>query len=1206
MKTAKIFFFSIALLLAGNSRSQIISYWHFNSATPDNNTSTGETSAIIGSGSSSILGGATSTFASGTANGGSSDTTSTDNSGINLTGFPAQGTNEKTAGIRFDVSTVGYSDVLVFFDIRHSNTSSRFVKLQYSIDGTNFIDFDGAGTDTAGVYQASLGGDTWYKRKKADLRGIAGVANNANFAFRIVTAFAPGTSNYVAARTTSSYATTGTLRFDAVGVENLYSLQILHASDHEGGLEAVKDAPGFAAVIDTLEHTYANSLTLFSGDLFIPSPFLSASEDPALQAPLRNTASAYYAGTTSGLRASIGRVDIAIMNILGVRASVLGNHEFDLGTSELNGMIGVDIRSGGTDKRWIGAQFPYLSANLDFSNDANLNYLYTSQILADTAFRTPANITSNAGKKGLAPSTIIYLNGEKIGVVGVTTPILAQISSPGATTVKGPGNGTDNMVQLASIIQPYIDSLRIKEGVNKIVVLSHLQQIHLEEALLPLLHGVDIMIAGGSHTLAADLGDALRPGDTRVREYPIITKNADNEDAVILNTDANYKYVGRFVANFDNAGILLLEKLDSNINGAYRTDSTGVAALYGNYSNAFLTGSKGALVKTLCDSIGSVIIRKDGALFGKTSVFLEGRRNFVRTEETNLGNISSDANLAAAKIADPAVRVSIKNGGGIRSAIGEVYAVGSTVTLLPPAPNASAGKQRGDISQLDIENSLRFNNRLSILELTATGLKAVLEHGVSASASGATPGQFPQVSGVRFSYDLSKPANSRIWSAVITDTLENTIDTLVFRGAVYGNPNRVIKIVTLNFLAGGGDNYPFATLGSNRRDLDTIPAIVNAPGVANFTVPGSEQDAFAEYTASRFGTTPYNKADTSFLYDQRIQQVQAGKDGIFPPLGTFSLANPANNTTLQVAASNPGSITINWTKSASALSYAWKLDSPGNSFTTPLLVLPANNAGADTALTLPIATVDQFLAQISIPLGGSASTIWTVYAYDGTDSVRATEVFNLTLTRSLPLPGSFSLTSPANNSRVLTLPNSNAPVVIDWTDASNAQSYLWQMDELAGDFSTPVLTLPGDNAGATSQISTTLGTLDQILAAQGIQAGDSIQGIWRVRATNATGSTNSTQTYTITLVRGNPSFLKQTENAEVRVYPNPTRSALNLDHAFTGAVQIQVIDARGLVVLDKEAQENNTSIDMSAFEQGLYLVRIIQNGTVATTKVIKE
>ena len=60
-----------------------------------------------------------------------------------------------------------------------------------------------------------------------------------------------------------------------------------------------------------------------------------------------------------------------------------------------------------------------------------------------------------------------------------------------------------------------------------------------------------------------------------------------------------------------------------------------------------------------------------------------------------------------------------------------------------------SGKLEGQVSQLDIENSLRFNNGLTLLTLTATQFQAVIEHGVAATGPGSTPGQFAQV-GMKF------------------------------------------------------------------------------------------------------------------------------------------------------------------------------------------------------------------------------------------------------------------------------------------------------------------------------------------------------------------------------------------------------------------------------------------------------------------------
>ncbi len=665
-----------------------------------------------------------------------------------------------------------------------------------------------------------------------------------------------------------------------------FTLQILHASDMESGIDAPIDAPNFAAVMDTLEGSYLNTVKLASGDCFIPSPFLAAGEDPSMQTPLRNTASFYYGGTQA-IRAAIGRTDVAMMNIMGFQGSAFGNHEFDLGTPEVNSIIGVDIRSNGADKRWIGAQFPYLSANLNFANDINLSYLTTNQRLLVDSFKTSPTITANSQKKGIAPSAIIQLNGDRVGIVGATTQLLASISSPGATTVLG--GSSDNMPALAAVLQPVIDSLRAM-GINKIILMSHLQQLANEKALAPLLKGVDIIIAGGSHSLCADGNDRIRPGTPVADRYPILTLNNDNEPLAILNTTSEWKYVGRFVCDFDALGRLLPNMLDSTINGAYAADTAMVTSLWGNYNAAFAAGTKGGAVRTLTTAIASVINSKDGNKFGKTNVFLEGRRNFVRTEETNFGDLSADANLWYARQYDNQVKVSIKNGGGIRSAIGNVNAVGSTTILEKTLANPSAGKASGDISQLDIENSLRFNNGLSIVRTNAAGLKRLLEHGISATIPGATPGQFPQVGGVAFSYDTTKVVGNRIQSLVIIDSLGNKIDTIAKEGKLFGDTTRTYKIVTLDFLANGGDNYPFPANTNFRVNLDTA---IKVPGVATFTTIGKEQDAFAEYMATKFTSNPFNVRDTNLKGDFRIQLLNTRQEGlIIPNSGPSSSQSP--------------------------------------------------------------------------------------------------------------------------------------------------------------------------------------------------------------------------------------------------------------------------------------------------------------------------
>ncbi len=690
-----------------------------------------------------------------------------------------------------------------------------------------------------------------------------------------------------------------------------YTLQLLHASDLEGSVDAIGKAPNFAALVDKLEDAAGidGSVTLSAGDNYISGPFFSAAGDPSLRAPLNAAYNALFGlsgdAAYKDLREAPGRVDVSIMNIVGFDASALGNHEFDLGTGVVREILAPDFRAAGlADDRWVGSQFPYLSANLDFSADPNLASLFTADILPNTAFASGPD-QSLAGTTGpkIAPATVIEAGGEKIGVVGATTPLLQSISSPGDTTVKDPGAGSNDMAALASILQPTIDALKA-QGINKIILTTHLQQLSLEKALVPLLSGVDISIAGGSDSILANADDPLTPGDAAVDTYPVVTKNKDGDPAVIVSTDGEYSYVGRLVVRFNDNGVLVdaagtpidaVTDLDATLNGPVATSDANVAALWGSLEAGLADGTKGGQVKALVDSVEGVVTAQDSAIFGLSEVFLEGRRTAVRTEETNFGNLSADANLWVAKETDPGVVVSIKNGGGIRNPIGTIVeepAGSGTYLTAPTQANPAAGKEAGEISQLDIADSLRFNNALTLVTVTAEQLLQVLEHGVAAAAPGATPGQFPQVGGVSFSFDPALPAGERVQTAAIIDEDGNRVEWLAQDGAVVGDPNRAIRVVTLNFLADGGDSYPFKQFieanpaFANRVDLSPTDQAAPLTGAATFAKDGTEQDALAEYLASEFpadddaATAAFAVADTDTAHDTRIQNLAVREDTV--------------------------------------------------------------------------------------------------------------------------------------------------------------------------------------------------------------------------------------------------------------------------------------------------------------------------------------
>ena len=221
MKRFTHLFLSTLLLVVVNSLTAqtTITQWNFNSNPADASTSTGSTIPSIGAGTLTTIGGVAATFSSGSNSGGSSDPALTDNTGLGLSNsWPAQGTNNKTAGIQFAVSTVGHTGIMINFDLRHSNTGPKHFTVQYTTDVNAttpvWVDF---------VEDSATIGDVFVNNRSYNLSSITALNNNANAGFRIVSSFRPSTSIYAPATTASLYSTTGTWRFDMVTVKGTVS-----------------------------------------------------------------------------------------------------------------------------------------------------------------------------------------------------------------------------------------------------------------------------------------------------------------------------------------------------------------------------------------------------------------------------------------------------------------------------------------------------------------------------------------------------------------------------------------------------------------------------------------------------------------------------------------------------------------------------------------------------------------------------------------------------------------------------------------------------------------------------------------------------------------------------------------------------------------------------------------------------------------------
>jgi hypothetical protein len=191
--------------------------------------------------------------------------------------YPAQGTSNKLAGAQFMVSTVGAKNVTVSYDTRATATASKYQRLQYTTNGTDFIDFP----TSSSIASVSA---NFYVSFNYSLAGFPGAANNPHFGIRIMTEFESTASygntnnaNYVAVGSTSTYGSAGTLSYDLVTIS----------------ADAITNAntpPTITAIPDqTVEDTFGSNVTFTVGDTETPAGSLSvtaASLDPTVSVGL--------------------------------------------------------------------------------------------------------------------------------------------------------------------------------------------------------------------------------------------------------------------------------------------------------------------------------------------------------------------------------------------------------------------------------------------------------------------------------------------------------------------------------------------------------------------------------------------------------------------------------------------------------------------------------------------------------------------------------------------------------------------------------------------------------------------------------------------------------------------------------------------------------------------------------------------------------
>ena len=499
------------------------------------------------------------------------------------------------------------------------------------------------------------------------------------------------------------------------------------------------------------------AITLSSGDNFLAGAEFSAS-----------------------LESGVPFYDSIAADLIGYDAMAIGNHEFDFGPDVL-----ADYISG------VNRSIPFVSANLDVSGEPSL------QALAETG--------------RIVPSVVIRERGERIGVVGATTPQLPNISSPRNVVVNA----------VAPAVQAEIDRLT-DHGVNKIIVISHLQDVNEDLALATELSGVDVMIAGGGDELLINDDDPKSPGDAETAAagpYPLTATGADGAQIPVVTTAGNYKYVGRLVVGFDRAGQVI--ETNEELTGPVRVVGTG-------YDDGVHPDPRATSM--IVEPVQAFVADLAANVLATSEVPLNGLRGSVdgetiltagvRNSETNLGNLTADSLLwqaqqLAAGFGVDVPQVGMQNGGGIRND-----------SVIPA----------GSISELNTFQILSFTNFVSVMEdIEPSDFKAILETSVSSIGNG----RFGQWSGVEFTYDATAEAREinpdtcevgAEGSRVQDVTVEGV--QIFDDGAFVGPADWTVDLATNDFTFRGGDCYDFGS------DTFTTLGVTYQQALANFLVDG--------------------------------------------------------------------------------------------------------------------------------------------------------------------------------------------------------------------------------------------------------------------------------------------------------------------------------------------------------------------------------
>lgn len=340
-------------------------------------------------------------------------------------------------------------------------------------------------------------------------------------------------------------------------------------------------------------------------------------------------------------------------------------------------------------------------------------------------------------------------DGVKVAIFGLSTPETSYKTHPA------------NVAGLvfedpAVTAQRMVDTLTPMADV--IIALGHIGEEgdYTSKAICEAVDGIDIFVDGHSHTIINEVVN----------------------DTLLVQTGEYDKNLGKIALTYDNGTITAAASLITNDDAADVAEEADVVALIDE-------------IKADNDVITSVVV-------GNTDIELNGERAYVRTGETNLGNL-----IAEAMLAETGADVAVTNGGGIRASI-----------------------EVGEITQGDVITVLPFGNYVVTKDVIGADIRAILEVGISDYPD--AKGAFPHIAGMTIEFDPNMPTGSKLTKVMIGNEMMNDA--------------KIYTLATNDFLAAGGDDYVVLADDVIKNEYDALDEVLvtflNAEGTAKAAVTG--------------------------------------------------------------------------------------------------------------------------------------------------------------------------------------------------------------------------------------------------------------------------------------------------------------------------------------------------------------------------------